>query len=424
MLKLSQSSKRLPTSLFIEGISQCDRFYRERGGFGEIYRASYKGLMVALKRPSVSLTADVEEQRKVYLRFCQEVLTWRQLRHKFIVPLLGIDRVTFAPHLAMVCPWMEQGTALNYLKKNGISSVDRLLFEVAQGLAYLHSTTVVHGDLRGGNILITNNLHACLTDFGLAAFFDDTETSSQSTSNRAGSLRWMAPELIYPKRFGHERFVRTPASDAYAFACVCLELYTGLPPFTGLSEGSALFQIVAGQRPARPKELTSDALWEYMIKFWAEDAQARPGIASVVEFMGELCSAPAEDVEELAAGIHRQLCSHQVGNMCQNLTLNLYEGSSAETGSSSSYTSTSSSFWSRNFPRRFFIIKSSTEESLDLSVQAGTWVTKKHTEGVLNQAYRTSKEVFLIFSVKKTGEFYGYARVRLAGRNPLLTTVI
>ncbi|KAJ6529950.1 hypothetical protein DFH09DRAFT_886841, partial [Mycena vulgaris] len=65
----------------------------------------------------------------------------------------GIDRVTFAPHLAMVCPWMEQGTTLNYLKKNGISSVDRLiriaayLQRVAQGLAYLHSTTVVYGDL-------------------------------------------------------------------------------------------------------------------------------------------------------------------------------------------------------------------------------------------------------------------------------------
>ncbi|KAJ6529951.1 hypothetical protein DFH09DRAFT_1327053 [Mycena vulgaris] len=67
-----------------------------------------------------------------------------------------------------------------------------------------------------------------------------------------------------------------------------IQLYTGLPIFADLSEGSALFQIATGQRPAGPKELTSDALWKYMIKFWAEDVQALPSIASVVEFMRAL----------------------------------------------------------------------------------------------------------------------------------------
>ena len=47
---------------------------------------------------------------------------------------------------------------------------------------------------------------------------------------------------------------------------------------------------------------------------------------------------------------------------------------------------------------------------LDLSVERGVWATQKHNEVVLDQAYRTSKEVLLIFSVNKSGEFYGYAR--------------
>lgn len=38
------------------------------------------------------------------------------------------------------------------------------------------------------------------------------------------------------------------------------------------------------------------------------------------------------------------------------------------------------------------------------------WATQKHNEMILDQAYRTSKEVILIFSVNKSGEFYGYAR--------------
>ena len=58
---------------------------------------------------------------------------------------------------------------------------------------------------------------------------------------------------------------------------------------------------------------------------------------------------------------------------------------------------------------------------MDLSVREGLWATQKHNENTLEQAYRTSKDVYLIFGVNKSGEFYGYARcvlfVFLAPRN-------
>ncbi|KAF8837842.1 hypothetical protein BDN67DRAFT_972384 [Paxillus ammoniavirescens] len=79
--------------------------------------------------------------------------------------------------------------------------------------------------------------------------------------------------------------------------------------------------------------------------------------------------------------------------------------------SHSSYASTNSSFLSHNFPKRFFILKSLTQYDLDLSVERGVWATQKHNEAILDQAYRTSKEVILIFGVNKSGEFYGYARM-------------
>ncbi|KAG6919233.1 hypothetical protein DXG01_008029 [Tephrocybe rancida] len=99
------------------------------------------------------------------------------------------------------------------------------------------------------------------------------------------------------------------------------------------------------------------------------------------------------------------------------------------TGSSASYTSTNSSFLSRYFPQRYFILKSLTQArnilsaavssypdhclqfDLDLSTEKGLWATQKHNEGILDQAYRSSQDVFLIFSVNKSGEFYGYARM-------------
>ncbi|KAF9240211.1 YT521-B-like domain-containing protein [Melanogaster broomeanus] len=87
------------------------------------------------------------------------------------------------------------------------------------------------------------------------------------------------------------------------------------------------------------------------------------------------------------------------------------ERSKAKTRSHSSYASTTSSFLAHNFPKRFFILKSLTQYDLDLSVERGLWATQKHNETILDQAYRTSKEVILVFGVNKSGEFYGYARM-------------
>ncbi|TFK52353.1 hypothetical protein OE88DRAFT_1734362 [Heliocybe sulcata] len=79
--------------------------------------------------------------------------------------------------------------------------------------------------------------------------------------------------------------------------------------------------------------------------------------------------------------------------------------------SSGSYASTNSSFLARHFPKRYFILKSLTQFDLDLSVEKGLWATQRHNETILDQAYRTSRDVYLIFGVNKSGEFYGYARM-------------
>lgn len=68
------------------------------------------------------------------------------------------------------------------------------------------------------NILVDDDGHARLADFGLT-FFADATVATHSTRNRGGSLRWMSPELHNPALFGFP-FQRTCPSDIYAFACV------------------------------------------------------------------------------------------------------------------------------------------------------------------------------------------------------------
>jgi len=79
--------------------------------------------------------------------------------------------------------------------------------------------------------------------------------------------------------------------------------------------------------------------------------------------------------------------------------------------SSGSYASTTSSFLVRYFPKRYFILKSLNEADLKLSVQSSVWATQHHNEGILDQAFQTSKAVYLLFSAHTSGAIFGYARM-------------
>lgn len=60
---------------------------------------------------------------------------------------------------------------------------------------------------------------------------------------------------------------------------------------------------------------------------------------------------------------------------------------------------------------RYFILKSLTEEDLELSVQTGIWATQAHNEETLNSAFKSADNVFLVFSANKSGEYFGYAKM-------------
>ncbi|KAJ6485878.1 ras guanine nucleotide exchange factor domain-containing protein [Mycena sanguinolenta] len=277
--KLSVLCDKLPSSLFIVGVTEQDEHPTFWGGFGDIYRASYGNQRVALKR--MRHFQPGSDVRRMRLKFCREALVWKDLHHPHILPFLGIDADSFPLFLCMVSPWMMHGTVLNYLKTHCHANLDKLLYEIAQGLEYLHSRNVVHGDLRGTNILIKEDWSACLADFGLSILSDTTSTAS---TNRGGSTYWMAPELLDPDRFGI-KFARTAATDVYAFGCVCVELYTKRPPFSNVSETAALFKILSGERPERPSgpPAMSDTLWRHVTECWAENPATRPSTQSIVQ---------------------------------------------------------------------------------------------------------------------------------------------
>ncbi|KAJ4479357.1 kinase-like domain-containing protein [Lentinula aciculospora] len=291
LISLSKVSTNLPEYMFIDGVASVKDKNSYGGTFGDVYRSTYKSKPVALKRLR---HFQLEESHRLYQKFCKEALIWQRLSHQFILPFLGIDAENFPRQPCMVSPWMVNGTVTLFLKRNPKVNIDKLLFEISEGIHYLHSQNIVHGDIKGGNILIDELGQPRLADFGLTSFADATR---HNTTDQGGTLRWMAPELLYPLP-GIECYKRTTASDMYAYGCLCIEVYTGQVPFADIrSEIMVLEQVLKGGRPGRPVGSNSmtDELWNLVTACWEHDRASRPKSGLVVDHLKRILRRSATD---------------------------------------------------------------------------------------------------------------------------------
>ncbi|KAJ7653215.1 kinase-like domain-containing protein [Mycena polygramma] len=277
VIQLSVAADLLPSSLGIHDIQHASQFPLAGGNFGDIFKAQHHGEFVALKRLRL-FQVDSDEGRQIRQKFFREALIWKNLDHDYVLPFLGVDSETFPGFFCMVSPWMNKGALVNNKGGPCQSTIPVLLYEIAVGLQCLHSQDIVHGDLRGANILLDDQGHARLADFGLTVFVD----GPLAPTNRGGSVRWMAPELLDPESCGLSTFRRTFASDVYAFACVCLELYTGKPPFSEIFEGAVMLKVIAGVRPQVPFVVP---VWcqQLISRCWCHCTFERVGTGTIIE---------------------------------------------------------------------------------------------------------------------------------------------
>ncbi|CAL1693955.1 unnamed protein product [Somion occarium] len=302
LVKLCQRSNRYPAAFQIR-TTNVNRTKRCGGAFSDVFNGSImidrRKMNVALKRvrwPSELGRRQLESLQK---KFILEALIWSKLHHDNIVPLLGIDERQFQNLPCIVLPWYEFGSLCTYWEHySGEVTTKRSyswMCDVASGLAYLHEEGVIHGDVRGDNILIHNNGRAHLTDFGLAVYMH--ENSHSFNSNRAGAVRFLAPEQLDPEVYGFTSSRPTVNSDVFSFAFTCIEAFTGEKPFPSLDKNTARSHILAGGRPTLPlspvsKELMREDIWRLVCECWLEiyhsQGHERPRMVDVTSSLREL----------------------------------------------------------------------------------------------------------------------------------------
>ncbi|XP_049351790.1 lysM domain receptor-like kinase 3 [Solanum verrucosum] len=178
------------------------------GGFGTVYYAELRGKKAAIKRMN----------REGRTEFLAELKILTRVHHLNLVSLIGycVERSLF-----LVYEFIENGNLSQHLRGKDVltwSTRVQIAMDSARGLEYIHEHTIpfyIHRDVKSANILINENFHAKIGDFGLSKLVE--------SGNPTLNTRFMGTFGYMPPEYGHSGVISRKV-DVYAFGVVLYEL--------------------------------------------------------------------------------------------------------------------------------------------------------------------------------------------------------
>jgi serine/threonine protein kinase/tetratricopeptide (TPR) repeat protein len=225
-----------------------------RGGMGVVYRALDTQLdrEVALKVLPPELVSDAERKR----RFVLEAKAAAALEHPHIAVIYEVGETNDG--VSFIAMELIRGEKLSDALKGKTLPLTRsleLATEVAEGLSLAHEKGIVHRDLKPANIMVTEEGHAKIIDFGLAKLIEPIaeDASEEETALRRettpgivmGTVSYMSPEQARGETVGYR-------SDIFSLGIVLHEMLSGKPPFQGASSVETLNAIIKESAPRLP----------------------------------------------------------------------------------------------------------------------------------------------------------------------------
>ncbi|KAF8309177.1 kinase-like domain-containing protein [Cantharellus anzutake] len=189
------------------------------GSFGDIYVGNYREIRVCIKVLKEISVFDDRRWDQFLRRLKREIRVWRGLIHPNVVALFGWTSKVIRDNISvsLISTWCDGGDVKSYLRRHPTADRQILIKDTCQGLSYLHSKRIIHGDIKPENIVVMEATGvARLCDFGLSSLLDDLPTYAPSSSV-AGTLRFISPELFAGGK-------RNEASDIWAFGCAAGEV--------------------------------------------------------------------------------------------------------------------------------------------------------------------------------------------------------
>jgi serine/threonine-protein kinase len=255
-----------------------------RGAMGVVYRAQDPaiGRIIAIKTIRLTDLTDTTERERLRDRLFREAQSAGILSHPNIVTIYDI-----AEENGQACIFMEyvNGPPLERLLASkeppGKQTFLNIFQQTAAGLDYAHRKGIVHRDIKPANILIHEDGHAKITDFGVAKILSQQMTHS---GGMMGTPNYMSPEQV-------QGLAVDGRADQFGLAVIAYELLTGEKPFTGEYLPTLLYKIVR-EDPIPPQRINSSlspAFETVLFKALSKDPQAR--YATCADFVKALIQA-------------------------------------------------------------------------------------------------------------------------------------
>ncbi|XVE69790.1 hypothetical protein DITRI_Ditri10aG0019400 [Diplodiscus trichospermus] len=278
--KLVMFNNKITLAETLEATRQFDEEnVLSRGRYGLVFKATYQdGMVLSIRR---LVDGSIDE-----VTFRKEAELLGKVKHRNVTVLRGY--YAGPPDLRLlVYDYMPNGNLATLLQEASHQDGHMLNWPmrhlialgIARGLAFLHSLSIVHGDIKPQNVLFDADFEAHLSEFGLDRLTIATPAEASSSSTPVGSLGYVAPEAALTGQPAKE-------ADVYSFGIVLLEILTGRKPVMFTQDED----IVKWVKKQLQKGQISELLEPGMLELDPESSEWEEFLLGVK--VGLLCSAP------------------------------------------------------------------------------------------------------------------------------------
>jgi serine/threonine protein kinase len=258
-----------------------------QGGMGQVFKAEHSilGREVAIKVLPLSKTTP-----DAVTNFSHESRAMARLDHPRLVRALdaGYDGNVYY----LVTEYVPGSDLRKLVRRNGpldMSSAAEIISQVAEGLDYAHRQGLVHRDVKPGNVLVTPQGEAKLSDLGLAGPLEGNAENDPRYGKIVGTADYVSPDHV------HSPWDPTPAWDIYSLGCTLYYAVTGKVPFPGGTTAEKA-RAHCELRPLDPRRLNpglSDEFVDVLADMMAKDpAQRIQSAAEVILRLSPWTSRP------------------------------------------------------------------------------------------------------------------------------------
>ncbi|XP_058124055.1 serine/threonine-protein kinase mig-15 isoform X1 [Anopheles coustani] len=245
------------------------------GTYGQVYKGRHTktGQLAAIK--VMDVTEEEEEEIKLEINVLKKYSNHRNIA-TYYGAFIKKTPAGKDDQLWLVMEYCGAGSVTDLVKSTKGQSLKEewiayICREILRGLSYLHTNKVIHRDIKGQNVLLTDNAEVKLVDFGVSAQLDKT-IGRRNTF--IGTPYWMAPEVIACDENRDATYDNR--SDLWSLGITALEMAESQPPLCDLHPMRALFLIPRNPPPRMKSKKWSKKFHSFIDTVLVKDYHQRP----------------------------------------------------------------------------------------------------------------------------------------------------